>query len=166
MALMYITIDLTTISTGIDSMISIRDPQPNDESAWRELWHGYNAFYQTELPEQVTAATWRRILDPTSALFCRLAFVDEHVVGFANCVLHEGTWVTTPICYLEDLFVAPGSRGAGIGRTLLADLVDLAQASGWSRLYWHTSATNPARKLYDEFIPAGDTVHYRMGFEE
>ena len=38
-----------------DWTISIRDPQPADEPAWRELWAGYNAFYETVVPERVTA---------------------------------------------------------------------------------------------------------------
>jgi hypothetical protein len=29
----------------------------------------------------------------------------DSVMGFAMCILHEGTWSTAPICYLEDLFV-------------------------------------------------------------
>lgn len=147
-------------------MISIRDAQAGDEQAWRILWRGYNDFYQTELPEPVTAATWRRMLDPASPLFCRVAVIDGEVIGFVNCVLHEGTWTAEPICYLEDFFVAVAHRGCGAGRALLQDLVELAKTSGWSRLYWHTNTGNPARKLYDEFIAAGDFVRYRLVFEE
>jgi GNAT superfamily N-acetyltransferase len=47
---------------------------------------------------------------------------DDTVVGFAICILHEGTWVTTPICYLEDLFVDPAFRGQGIARTMIKSL--------------------------------------------
>lgn len=143
-------------------MISLREVQAGDEQAWRVLWRGYNDFYQTVLPEHITAATWRRILDPASPLFCRVAVIDGTVIGFANCVLHEGTWTAAPICYLEDFFVAPLHRGCGAGRALLQDLVALSTASGWSRLYWHTNTGNPARKLYDEFVAAGDFVRYRL----
>jgi hypothetical protein len=42
------------------------------------------------------------------------------VIGFAMCVLHEGTWSTAPICYLEDLFVDAAERGAGpVRRSLM-----------------------------------------------
>jgi GNAT superfamily N-acetyltransferase len=147
-----------------DPILSIRDPLPADEAAWRNLWAGYNAFYETSVSEAVTARTWQRILDPASPIFARLASADEDVAGFCNCVLHEGTWVIGPICYLEDLFVAPRCRGRGLGRMLIADLVAHAKAQGWSRLYWHTRQNNPARRLYDAFTPADDFVRYRLTF--
>ncbi len=87
------------------------------------------------------------------------------VVGFAICVLHEGTWVTTPICYLEDLFVDPAFRGQGIARTMIKSLQSEGADKGWSRLYWHTRRDNPARHLYDEFTPADDYVRYRITLE-
>ena len=144
----------------------IRDPAPADEPAWRELWSQYNDFYEKRVPEAVTAHTWRRMLDPASPIFSRLATVDGAVIGFSSSVLHEITWSIAPACYLEDLFVAPAFRGRGIGRMLIADLLDRAKSSGWSRLYWNTRAGNPARRLYDEFVQADDFVRYRLFFPD
>ena len=149
-----------------DRTAFIRDPLPADEAAWRELWSGYNAFYETSVPEAVTARTWQRILDPASPVFGRLAVSMIVSPDLSICVLHEGTWVIAPICYLEDLFVAPQFRGRGVGRMLIADIVDRAKAEGWSRLYWHTRETNPARRLYDEFVKADDFVRYRLMFPD
>ena len=78
----------------------------------------------------------------------------------------KSTWTVAPVCYLEDLFVAPSFRGDGIGRLLIQDLVDRAKSNGWSRLYWHTRANNPARHLYEEFAKADDFVRYRRTFPE
>jgi len=146
----------------MSAAVIITDARPSDAAAWHRLWAGYNAFYETEVAPAVTAHTWARILDPAAPIFCRLAHHEGEAVGFAICVLHEGTWVTAPICYLEDLFVDPARRGLGLGRALIADLVALGREAGWSRLYWHTRADNPARALYDTFIPADDFVRYRM----
>jgi GNAT superfamily N-acetyltransferase len=143
------------------STIAIRDPAARDETAWRELWSRYNSFYEVSLPEFVTARTWQRILDPASAIFSRFAVVDGEVAGFSVSVVHESTWTIAPVCYLEDLFVAPKFRGRGCGRALIEDLVARAKAHGWSRLYWHTRADNQARRLYDEFAKADDFVRYR-----
>jgi GNAT superfamily N-acetyltransferase len=140
----------------------IRDPLPEDEAAWKRLWSGYNAFYETRVDDAVTQRTWQRILDPSSAIFARLAAHNNNVVGFSTSVLHEGTWTIEPICYLEDLFVDPQWRGKGAGRLLIQDLVDRAHARHWSRLYWHTRAGNPARRLYDDFAKADDFVRYRL----
>ena len=39
----------------------------------------------------------------------------------------------------------------------------LGRDRGWSRLYWHTRASNEAaRRLYDKFVNADDFVRYRM----
>lgn len=142
---------------------AIRDAAPADEHGWRGLWAAYNQFYGSVVPGEVTDATWRRILDPRSAIFARVAERDGALLGFSVSVLHEGTWTTSPICYLEDLFVAPQTRGGGIGRALVQDLVDLARMRGWSRLYWHTEADNlVARRLYDGFVSADDFVRYRL----
>ena len=144
----------------------VRDPQDLDEPAWRRLWSGYNAFYGTQISEVVTAFTWKRMLDPTSAIFGRVAVVQTAIVGFSVSVLHEGTWTIAPICYLEDLFVDQNYRNRGVGRLLVEDLVDLAKARGWSRLYWHTQAKNRARSVYDKFAVADDFVRYRLIFND
>jgi GNAT superfamily N-acetyltransferase len=141
---------------------TIRDPAAADEAAWRRLWSGYCTFYEANVPETVTARTWQRILDAKSPVFGRLAVAGNSVVGFSIGVLHEGTWAVTPVCHLEDLFVDPQSRRKGIGRLLIQDLVDRARSNGWSQIYWHTRASNPARRLYDRFVPADDFVRYRM----
>jgi GNAT superfamily N-acetyltransferase len=140
----------------------IRDPIEADENAWRALWSGYNEFYEASIPETVTQRTWRCILDPASPIFGRLAVVGNAVIGFSTAVLHEGTWTVAPVCYLEDLFVEKTFRGHGVGRMLIQDLVDRAKLKGWSRLYWHTRTSNPARRLYDEFAIADDFVRYRL----
>jgi GNAT superfamily N-acetyltransferase len=151
------------VVSGDSGPLVIRDPAPDDEGAWRVLWAGYCAFYEKSVPEAVTAGTWARILTPGSPLFGRIAQCKGDVVGFTVSILHQGSWTLDPICYLEDLFVAPLARGHGIGRALIADLLGRAKERGWSRLYWHTRESNaPARRLYNEFATADDFVRYRL----
>jgi GNAT superfamily N-acetyltransferase len=148
------------------STITVRAATSADEPRWRELWAGYNAFYETEIPEAITQSTWRRILNPAVPVLGRVAELDGRVVGFSNSVLHESTWAAAPICYLEDLFVDQTARGAGVGGMLLQDLVVLARQNGWSKLYWHTRAGNAtARRLYDIFTRADDFVRYVVTFD-
>jgi GNAT superfamily N-acetyltransferase len=142
--------------------VIIRGIQAEDKTPWRALWDGYNAFYASSVSETITEKTWQRMLSDSSSLFGRVAEVDGNVVGFAHCVLHEGTWVMSDICYLEDLFIAPEMRGRGIARQLIQALIEEGKAEGWSRLYWHTRESNPARKLYDQLAPVEDFVLYRM----
>ncbi|NHN87097.1 GNAT family N-acetyltransferase [Acetobacter conturbans] len=146
----------------MSNQVVVRDLCASDESAWRDLWAGYNRFYKASVPPEVTVRTWERLLDPATALFCRVAELDGRVIGFSNSVLHDGTWVIGKICYLEDLFVDSERRGNGVGRALIGDLVTLGRERGWARLYWHTARDNPARGLYDKFIGADDFVRYQM----
>lgn len=146
-------------------VIDIREVRPHDKAEWLQLWQDYTRFYGSPQPEEVTEYTWQRMLDVNSSVLGRVAVVDDAVVGFAICVLHEGTWVTTPICYLEDLFVDPAFCGQGIARTMIKSLQSEGADKGWSRLYWHTRRDNPARHLYDEFTLADDYVRYRITLE-
>ncbi|MBA3772527.1 MAG: GNAT family N-acetyltransferase [Ramlibacter sp.] len=139
---------------------TIRSALPADEHAWRRLWRGYCDFYGASVSDTVSNRTWTRILDPDSAIMCIVAEVDGQVYGFANCVVHENTWETQAVCYLEDLFVEPSARGHGMGRALIEWLRNSMRAEGWARLYWMTHGNNQARRLYDEFSLADGFVRY------
>ena len=139
---------------------TIRPVAPGDEARWRELWDGYCAYYRTEVPEAVTAETWARLLGE-GGHECLVAERDGAVAGFATYLLHPSTWSTRDRCYLEDLFVAPSARGAGVGRALIEALLARVREHGWRELYWHTERDNRrARALYDTFTPADDFVRY------
>ena len=139
----------------------IRAALPSDESIWRQLWRGYCDFYQASVPDEVTDRTWKRILDPDSAVMCIVAEMDGQVYGFANCVVHENTWESQPVCYLEDLYVTPAARGHGVGRALVDWLRNAMRAEGWARLYWMTHESNgEARRLYDQYVQADGFVRY------
>ncbi len=144
-------------------MTDIRDATPADEGAWRGLWQQYLDFYEVSLSAQVTDRTWARMMDDASPLRGRLAFLDGRMVGFALHMHHPSTWVMGDDCYLEDLFLAPDARGKGLGRALIEDLIAIARAKGWHRLYWHTDEGNTtARKLYDQFVTSDGHIRYRM----
>jgi GNAT superfamily N-acetyltransferase len=85
----------------------------------------------------------------------------DGVIGIANYVIHENTWTLTPVCYLEDLFVDPGKRAAGVGKQLIDWLVAECKARNWSRLYWNTKETNyRARGLYDKYTAHSGFLRY------
>lgn len=140
----------------------IRPIEARDEAAWRRLWDGYCLFYEVSLSPDVTQRTWERILDAISSIHAIVAENgDGEVVGFCNYVVHENTWETKPVCYLEDLFVDPAIRAQGVGRQLIDWLVAAMQTEGWSRLYWMTREDNyRARGLYDKYTPRDPFVRY------
>lgn len=72
--------------------------------------------------------------------------------GFALFFHNFSTFEGRPGIYLEDLFVRPAARGAGLGKALLAHLAHLALARDcarleWSVLDWNEPAIGFYRKL-------------------
>jgi ribosomal protein S18 acetylase RimI-like enzyme len=139
----------------------IRPLAPPDRAAWGSLWQGYLTFYEQTLPSDVTDRTWRRLISG-DAIAGFVAEVDGALIGFVHYLIHPSTWSTAGNCYLEDLFVAPEAREAGIGRALIEKVFEVADAKGCSRVYWTTKADNArARALYDKLARLSEFVQYR-----
>jgi GNAT superfamily N-acetyltransferase len=69
--------------------------------------------------------------------------------GFALFFHTFSTFLGKPGIYLEDLYVKPEFRGAGIGRALLVHLARLARERGCGRLEWSVLDWNePAIGFY------------------
>jgi GNAT superfamily N-acetyltransferase len=69
--------------------------------------------------------------------------------GFALFFHNFSTFEGKPGIYLEDLFVDPAARGAGLGKALLARLAQLAMERGCARLEWSVLDWNePSIKFY------------------
>jgi ribosomal protein S18 acetylase RimI-like enzyme len=142
--------------------VIIRGAEPRDQKHWRELFDAYIRFYEREPSEVVTRQTWSRLLDPASSMHAIIAEADDgSVVGIANYVIHDSTSALRPVCYLQDLFVDPRYRGAGVGKQLIDWLVSQMPVRKWSRIYWHTKENNyRARALYDKYSPHSGFVRY------
>jgi GNAT superfamily N-acetyltransferase len=68
------------------------------------------------------------------------ALIAEHdaaIAGFALFYTSFSTWECLPGIWLEDLFVRPEHRRAGVGHLLLAELARIAIARGRTRLEWN-----------------------------
>jgi GNAT superfamily N-acetyltransferase len=62
--------------------------------------------------------------------------VDGEAKGFALFFHNFSTFEGRPGIYLEDLFVMPEARGAGLGKALLVELARLAVERDCARLEW------------------------------
>jgi GNAT superfamily N-acetyltransferase len=158
---------MANMNTGIEEY-TVRPIRDDDHSEWRPMWAEYCAFYQVIVPDTVTETTWQRILDPASAVCGIIARgADGKALGFANYVLHPHTWSEKTLCYLEDLYVRPETRGRGVGYRLIEHLIALGRECDWNRVYWHTDTDNAvARRLYDRFKLADDYVRYTVSLTE
>ena len=95
--------------------------------------------------------------DANAAVF--LAYSDSVPAGFAQCQLRndyvEGT-SSTPVGYLEGIFVVPAYQKQGIARALLAACENWARMCGCSEFASDCELTNSDSLLF----------HLNVGFEE
>jgi GNAT superfamily N-acetyltransferase len=142
-------------------MIMIRKLEAADHTGWLPLWRGYQAFYGVTLGDDVTAATWARLLDTKEPVWGLGAFEGDRLLGIVHCVLHRSTWMTADTCYLQDLFVVAEARGLGIARRLVEAVYADADRLGARQVYWLTHTSNAtARALYDKLATNGGFIVY------
>lgn len=140
--------------------VEITRLHPEDKERWAALWRGYLEFYRTELPDEAYEHTWQRLLHDTVLHgFC--ARQDGGIVGITHFLFHASAWTTVPVCYLQDLYVDPASRGGGAGRALIEAVAEAARSRAAPRLYWLTQADNTlARTLYDRIAKHNGFIRY------
>jgi ribosomal protein S18 acetylase RimI-like enzyme len=142
--------------------VQVRPLAAVDHEEWLPLWHGYLEFYKASVPEEVTAETWRRLLDPESGIYGFGAFQTDRLVGIVHYLFHPVTWAISRRCYLEDLFVSPEARGSGAGRALMEAVYRAADAADADQVYWLTAQSNTtAQRLYDRIGQRTPFVKYR-----
>ena len=143
--------------------VTLRALRRADEADWQRLWTGYLAHYGTRLPEATFADTFERLLsdDPWQP-HGLVAFDGEAAVGLVHYLFHSHCWRPERSVYLQDLFVAPGTRGRGVGRALIEAVFEAADREGSPHVYWLTKADNAtARLLYDRIADDSGFVVYR-----
>jgi GNAT superfamily N-acetyltransferase len=137
------------LKDGRAMTVTIRSIIATDERRWRELWDAYIRFYEKEPSEAITLHTWSRIIDPASPVYSIVAEADGcGVIGMANYIVHESTSKFAPICCLQDLFVDPEWRSAGVGRKLIDWLVAEMKSKGWCDFTGIRGKTITAPDLY------------------
>ncbi len=132
-------------------MTSIRRAHPGDAALVltfiREL-----AEYERLLHEVKTSrADVEAILfGPAPRAFCDIAEAADGPVGFALWYYSVSTFEGRHGLYLEDLYVRPAARGAGVGKALLTALARRCRDEGLARLEWAVLDWNaPAIAFYD-----------------
>jgi len=107
--------------------------------------------------EEMTAEYARIIAKPDAA--CFLAYEDEIAVGFAQCQLRcdyvEGT-ESSPVGYLEGIYVAEAYRKGGIARALLSACECWAREKGCTEFASDCELSNAQSFLF----------HLNVGFRE
>lgn len=143
--------------------LDIRPVAADDHAAWLALWQAYQAFYETEIPAEVSAVTWQRLLDHAEPMHAALGWRDGQAVALVDWIFHRSCWSIGDNCYLQNLFVAPDARGGGIGRRMIEHVRAQAEAAGAAKVCWLTQESNAtARQLYDRIAERPGFIQYRI----
>ncbi|MEL6443239.1 MAG: GNAT family N-acetyltransferase [Bacteroidota bacterium] len=74
----------------------------------------------------------------------------DRLIGFATWMPQLSTWDAAQYAHLDCLYLRPEARGRGLGRRLVACVVQAATAAGCIRMEWQTPTSNAsAIRFYD-----------------
>lgn len=122
--------------------------QDKDFEEWLALWDGNNGGQRND---EVTRETWNRLLSPVFPVHGFVARAGGKMAGLVHYILHPVTGHIMPVCYMQDLYVAPEFRKRGIGRALVEHLAAIGKNEGWARMYWLAESGNDAAQaLYKD----------------
>lgn len=150
----------------LDLTMCVRRATPEDAPAVARLLHDFNTEYDDFTPGVEVLTENARTMIAQGDMIVLLA--GDGPDALAELRFRKSVWTGQPDCYLEELYVAPGLRGRGIGRKLLRKAMDVARAEGATHIELGTSEDDrAARALYEsegftnrEGKPDGPVMYY------
>jgi GNAT superfamily N-acetyltransferase len=111
----------------------------------------YQRFYEVEeIDEGRNREFFRRFLAPSEDGLLLGARRQGQLVGYACLYWHFSSTAARETVLMNDLFVAPETRGQGVGRALIEASLEVARQRGAAELEWQTAPDNhTAQRLYD-----------------
>ena len=113
----------------------------------------YQRFYGNPAPDEArNAEFFGRFVAPSEVGMLIGTFEDDAVppAGFACLYWTFSSVSASDVVQLNDLYVLPARRGAGVGEALLAAAAEVARERGASHLRWFTQPDNHrAQRLYE-----------------
>jgi ribosomal protein S18 acetylase RimI-like enzyme len=128
--------------------VTIRRAEAQDEQLLRELWEEFEA--ELEHPaylRETWAEAWEDLSETVRNGVALVAEDDGEAVGFVFCVLGDRGRQTA---HITDIYVRPRARGRGIGRAMIAGVVEPARSAGFDHVSLEVMLRNTeARHLYE-----------------
>jgi GNAT superfamily N-acetyltransferase len=149
------------VAPEAESTLRVEPLTAEDREQWEILFRGYIDFYERTLSDERYDQAWEEFArgDRMHALGARL---DGELVGITHFLIHANT-SGPDVCYLQDLFTAPASRGHGAATALIEAVAVWARQQGCMRLYWSTHESNAtARRVYDRVAANRGFIRYEI----
>ncbi len=108
-----------------DSPIAVRRAAPADAPDVAAMVREIAAHENQSTHVHVPDADWRTLLERPDVIVL-LAERDGAVAGYVSALRQLHLWTGGDVLNLDDLYVRPGHRDAGIGRRLMAALAGFA----------------------------------------
>jgi GNAT superfamily N-acetyltransferase len=144
----------------------IRAASAGDVDDLVQLIHDLAEYERSPGSVEITAeALHSALFAPSPTVFAHVADVDGRMVGMAIWFLTFSTWTGRNGIHLEDLYVRPEARTAGVGRALLTELAAIAARSGYARVEWSVLDWNEqALRFYRSLgaVPLDEWIGYRL----
>lgn len=133
-----------------DALVSIRPATPDDVPLIRQLIAELAEYERMAEAAVATDAGLRaQLFGPQPAAEVLIGEVDGAAAGFALFFHNFSTFTGKRGLYLEDIFVRPAFRGAGLGKQLMAALARIAVQRDCARFEWSVLDWNaPAIAFY------------------
>ena len=146
-------------------MTQVRPATPADADVLGRLLWDFNTEFETETDDaDVLAARFARILG-LPEVHAVLAERDGGAVGFALVTLRPAIWFDGPVAQLEELYVVPPLRSAGIGTDVLALCRSLVRDAGAPEMHINVDEVDAdTRRFYERhgFVNVEDGTDWRM----
>jgi ribosomal protein S18 acetylase RimI-like enzyme len=130
----------------------IRRASAGDAPAVARLLHDFQLEFNEPSPGvEVLTERYERMLGRGEMIVLLAGTsVREEPIGFAQLRFRPWVYSDGLHAYLEELYVAPESRGDGVGRVLLEEAIETARAEGATHMELGTSESDTAaRALYE-----------------
>jgi GNAT superfamily N-acetyltransferase len=137
----------------------LRFAEPRDVPVIVDLIRELAEFERLTHLLQVTPQSLHpHLFGPRPVVEALVGEVDGRVVAFALFFTNFSTFLGKPGLYLEDLYVQPAHRGAGLGRAMLQRLAALAGERDcgrfeWSVLDWNENAIRFYERMGATVLP-------------
>ena len=136
--------------------VTIRPIEERDYATLILLFQEFSHF--EKLPEKMTNSVEQMLAEKEFLTGLVALNPENEILGYVTYFFGYYTWIGKSL-YMDDLYVRPDFRGAGVGTKLINEVIAFAKAENCKKLRWQVSEWNqPAIDFYKSLGANVDAV--------